>query len=288
MMLNITDANTSVSLDAFRRCQSPRRRQSPRRTPMAVLPNVGGNCPFSALSDELKKHPSGSLSPESLRELAADGVENSPPWVRELFKVFMIEDPDNKLDAQANLQECQAKLREDGTRANYFALVGLARQLKGHVSGNDVKIVLPIANGRTIQVTSWDECLPNPPETAVTFNLTFEGDVEYFFSTQPAGRGPTASQAAGHLLALIVDTGATTWNGDLSARLTDDSSKEIVGELVSLAAVSFFENASEWGTYQSALLDPNKPPSLPGEDWETLSKSRPWLAACRESPNKPF
>ena len=86
----------------------------------------------------------------------------------------------------------------------------------------------------------------------------------------------------------IIETQATTWAEYLTARPTDEASKEIVGELVSLAAVSFFEVTRDWGTYRSALLDPNKPPSLPGEDWTALSKSRPWLAACRKSKNKPF
>ena len=98
------------------------------------------------------------------------------------------------------------------------------------------------------------------------------------------------STVAGRLLESINQTKAATWEGHLTARPTDESSKEIVGELVSLAAVSFFEDTSDWGTYRSALLDPNKSPSLPDEDWIALSgsESRTWLADCRPYKNKPF
>jgi hypothetical protein len=95
-------------------------------------------------------------------------------------------------------------------------------------------------------------------------------------------------QAPRRLLESINETQATTWDEYLNSRPTDEASKEIVGELVSLAAVSFFEDTRDWGTYRSALLDPNKPPSLPGEDWTALSKSRPWLAACRRYEKKSF
>ena len=49
-------------------------------------------------------------------------------------------------------------------------------------------------------------------------------------------------QAPRRLLESINETQATTWDEYLNSRPTDEASKEIVGELVSLAAVSFFED----------------------------------------------